>query len=92
MTHQPLAAVLGQLVGMTGEKGSNLGLDCLGQQRSRAVAQHLGQRIGKSSWLGELENVSCRSRRITPSVEKWRHRTPPRYAALPPYAVTNFRP
>jgi hypothetical protein len=30
----------------------------LRQQCSRAVAQHLGQRIGKSSWLGKLENVS----------------------------------
>ena len=29
--------------------------------------------------------------RITPSVEKWRLRTPPRYAALSPHAVTNFR-
>jgi hypothetical protein len=25
---------------MTGEQGCSLGLDCLGQQRSRAVAQH----------------------------------------------------
>jgi Co/Zn/Cd efflux system component len=30
--------------------------------------------------------------RITPLLEKWRHRTPPRYAALPFHAVTNFRP
>ena len=58
VTDQPLAAVLGQLVSMTGEQGCSLGLDCLGQQRSRAVAQHRGQRISKSSWLGELENVS----------------------------------
>ena len=55
---QPLAAILGQLVGMAGEQGGNLGLDRLRQQRSRAVAQHLGQRIGKSSWLGQLESVS----------------------------------
>ena len=58
MAHQPLAAVVGQLVGMAAEQGGNLGLDGLRQQRSRAVAQNLGQRIGKSSWLGELENVS----------------------------------
>src|SRR4029078_12114025 len=49
VTDQPLAAVLGQLVSMTGEQGCSLGLDCLGQQRSRAVAQHRGQRISKSS-------------------------------------------
>jgi hypothetical protein len=40
------------------EQGCNFGLDSLRRQRSRAVAQNLGQRIGKSSWLGDLENVS----------------------------------
>src|SRR5262249_11681394 len=55
---QPLPAVLGQLVGMHAEQGCDLGLDGLRQQRSRAVAEHLGQRISKSSWLGQLENVS----------------------------------
>jgi hypothetical protein len=58
VSHQPLAAVVGQLVGMAGKQGRNLGLDRLRQQRSRAVAQNLGQRIGKSSWLRQLENVS----------------------------------
>src|SRR5262245_1163780 len=32
--------------------------DGLRQKRSRAVAQNLGQRIGKSPWLRELENIS----------------------------------
>jgi transposase-like protein len=45
VAHQPLATVLGQLVGMTAEQGCNLGLDSLRQQRSRVVAQNLGQRI-----------------------------------------------
>jgi len=58
VAHQPLAAIIGELVGMATEQARNLGLDSLRQQRSRAVAQNLGQRIGKSSWLGELENVS----------------------------------
>jgi hypothetical protein len=49
VAHQPLAAVIGQLVGMAAQKGCNLGLDGLRQQRSRSVAQNLGQRIGKSS-------------------------------------------
>src|SRR5215467_1165733 len=39
-------------------QGCNLGLDRLRQQRSRAIAQYLGQRIDKSSWLRELENIS----------------------------------
>jgi hypothetical protein len=42
---------------MAGEQGCDFRLDGLRQQRSRAVAQYLGQRIGKSSWLGQLENT-----------------------------------
>ena len=37
-THGPHA----QVVSMAGEQGCSLGLDCLGQQRSRAVAQRRG--------------------------------------------------
>jgi hypothetical protein len=40
------------------EQGCKLSLDRLRQQRSCAAAQHLRQRIGKSSRLGELENAS----------------------------------
>src|SRR5262249_17347678 len=36
----------------------NLGLNRLRQKRPRPVAQNLGQRIGKSSWLRELQNIS----------------------------------
>ena len=86
VAHQPLAAILGQLVGMTVEQGRNLGLDGLRQQCSRAVAQHLGQRIGKSSWLAELENVSLGH---GVSLLRWRsggvehpHDTPP-YPFMP---------
>ena len=57
VAHQPLATVVGQLVGMHAEQGRNLGFDGLSQQRSRAVAQHLGQRISRSSWLRELEKT-----------------------------------
>ncbi len=58
VAHQPLATIVGELVGMVAQQGRNLGLNRLRKQRSRAVAQNLGQRIGESSWLGELENVS----------------------------------
>ena len=54
VAHQPLAAVVGQLVGMAGEQSCDFRRDSLHQQRSRAVAQNLGQRIGKSSWLGQF--------------------------------------
>ena len=37
---------------MTAEQGRNLGFDSLRQQRSRAAAQNLGQRIGKSFLAG----------------------------------------
>jgi hypothetical protein len=53
--HQPLAAITGELVGMAADQGGNLRLDGLRQQGSRAIAQHLGQRIDECSWLGELE-------------------------------------
>src|SRR5215467_15854705 len=86
VAHQPLAAVIGELVGMAADKGGNLRLDRLGQQRSRAVAQHLGQRIGECPWLGELENISlCHG----VSLLRWRsgsfehpHDTPP-YPFMP---------
>jgi hypothetical protein len=39
VAHQPLATVLGHLVGMAAEQGCNLCLDSLRQQRSRAIAQ-----------------------------------------------------
>ena len=58
VAHQPLAAVVGQIVGMAAEQSRHFHLDGLRQQHSRPIAQNLGQRIGKSSWLGELENVS----------------------------------
>jgi hypothetical protein len=92
MAHEPLATVVGQLVGMGAEQGCNLGLDDLRQQRSRAVVQNLGQRISKSSWLAELENVSVGH---GVSLLRWRsggsnnpHDTPP----YPLHPVTNFRP
>ena len=91
VAHQPLAAVIGELVGMAAEQGGNLRLDGLRQQRSRAVAQHLGQRIGECPWLGELENISLGH---GVSLLRWRSgrlRTPPRYAASTLHAVTNFR-
>ena len=61
-----------------------------------ACAVNLGQRIGKSYWLGELGNVSLGHGVSLLRVEKWELRTPPRYAALPLQAVplqavSNFR-
>src|SRR5664280_2084893 len=57
MAHQPRPAIIGQLVGMAAEEAGNLGLHCLRQQRSRAVAQHIRQQIGKRPWLGQLDEI-----------------------------------
>jgi len=57
VAHQPLVAISGQLGCMIAEKGCNFRLHGLRQQRSRAVAQHLGQRVGKRPWLGELDHI-----------------------------------
>src|SRR4029077_538513 len=81
VAHQPPPAIIGKLVGMDSEQSANHGPDGLCQKGSRAVAQNLGQRIGKSSWLRELENISL-SHGV--SLLRWRsgglehpHDTPP---------------
>src|SRR5271163_4027827 len=57
MAHQPSVAIIGQLVGMAAEEARNLGLHDMRQQRSRAVAQYLGQWVGKHPWLGQLDDI-----------------------------------
>jgi len=58
MAHDALLARLGFEIGMLCEKLGNLCFDGLGQQRTRAVAQDLRERIGKRPWLGELDHVT----------------------------------
>jgi hypothetical protein len=60
------------------------------KKRAGAVAQHLGQRIGKSPWLGELQNVSV-GRGVSSFDGEWRLRTPQRYATSSLHAVPNFQ-
>jgi hypothetical protein len=60
VAHQPSAAIIAQLVSVLAEQGRYLGLYRLHKQRSRAVAQNLGQPIGKSPWLREMQNISVR--------------------------------
>src|SRR6266550_2321147 len=43
---------------MLGEEFGHLGLDRLGQQGARSVAQHLGERVGERPWLKQLDHVS----------------------------------
>jgi hypothetical protein len=58
VAHQSPAAIIGELVGMAAEHARNLSLNGLRRKRSRALAQNLAQRIGKSSWLRESEKIS----------------------------------
>src|SRR6516165_9607973 len=58
MAYHALMARLGLEIRMLCEKLSNLRLDSLGQQRSRAAAQDLCQGVGENPWLGELDDVT----------------------------------
>src|ERR1019366_10328073 len=57
VTHQPSVAIIGQFVGMAAEEAGNLGLHGMRQQRSRAVAQNLGQWVRKRPWLRQLDDI-----------------------------------
>jgi hypothetical protein len=90
VAHQPSAAIFGVLAGVAVEEPGDLRFDGLGEQSAGAAAKHLGQRIGKRAWLGQLENAIVGH---GVSLLRWRSggSNTPRYAALPLHAVTNFR-
>jgi hypothetical protein len=90
VAHQTSAAIIGYLVGMSLEQSRYLGFDRLCEKRARTITQHLAQRIGKSSWLGELENVSV-GHGVSSFDGEWRLAIPPRYATSSLHAVTNFQ-
>jgi hypothetical protein len=54
VTDKPLAAVFGREIAMVAEPVGNLGFHSLGKQASCPIAQNFGERIGESSWLGQL--------------------------------------
>src|SRR5439155_8026656 len=58
VAHQPLASIVGKLVGMALKKPGHLRRDGLGQERAGTAAQHLRQWVGKHAWLGKLENIT----------------------------------
>src|SRR5208282_6707641 len=57
VTHQPSVTIIGKFVGMAAEEAGNLGLHGMRQQRSRAVAQNLGQWVGKGPWLRQPDDI-----------------------------------
>jgi hypothetical protein len=85
-----LVAVLGLQIGMLAEKVCNLGLDRMGEQGTRSIAQDFGELILDVSWLNQLDDVIF-GHGI--SLLRWRSggvKPPPRYAAFPIPTVTNF--
>ena len=58
VAHQASAAVLGEHVGVAPDQGRSLRFDGVSQHGTGPAAQHLGERIGKRPWLGQLENVT----------------------------------
>ena len=52
----PMAG-LGPQIGMLCQKLGNLRFDRLGQQRTRAAPQDLGEAIGKGPWLASLTTL-----------------------------------
>jgi hypothetical protein len=75
---------------MLGEKISDLASTAWASS-VRAPCSNFGELIVKASWLNQLGNVIVGHGIIAPSTEKWRLQAPPRYAALPIRAVTNFQ-
>src|SRR6516165_2500052 len=81
----PLLARLGLEIRMLCEKLSNLRLDRLSQQRTRAAAQDLCQGVGEDPWLGELDDVIVGH---GVSLLHWRSGGVEHHHDTPPYPVS----
>src|SRR5207302_10848421 len=55
--HDAPVAVRSLQIGMLAEKVRDLGLDRLGQQSTRSIAQDFGELIVDVSWLNQLDDV-----------------------------------
>src|SRR6516165_7307282 len=85
MTHHALMARLGLEIRMLCEKLSNLRLDRLSQQRTRAAAQDVCQGVGEDPWLGELDDVIVGH---GVSLLHWRSGGVEHHHDTPPYPVS----
>ena len=89
VAHQPLTSIGGELVGVALKKPGHLRRDGLGQKRRaplRSTSVSGSESVpGWESWKTLLSVMAYHS--FSGEVEA---RTPPRYAALPFHAVTNF--
>src|SRR5205807_10624156 len=84
VAHDALMAGLGLQIGMLCQKLGDLRLNGLGQQRTRAAAQDLCERIGEDPWLGELDDVTLRH---GVSLLYWRSGGVEHHHDTPPYLV-----
>jgi len=57
VAYDALVAVRSLQIGMLAEKVRDLGLDRLGQQSTRPIAQDFGELIVDVSWLNQLDDV-----------------------------------
>src|SRR6185436_15499764 len=57
VAHDALVAVRSLQIAMLAEKVRDLGLDRLGQQSTRSIAQDFGELIVDVSWLNQLDDV-----------------------------------
>jgi hypothetical protein len=82
VAHDALMARLGLQIGMLCQKLGDLRFNGLGQQRTRAAAQDLRERIGEDPWLGELDDVTLRH---GVSLLHWRSGGVEHYHDTPPF-------
>jgi hypothetical protein len=91
VTHQAATAVVGLEIGVPGEERGYFGLNGLGEQAARSVAENFGERIAKRSWLNQWDDIIVGHGVSSFGGEvaglNHRHDTPP--SSL--HAVTNFR-
>jgi hypothetical protein len=90
VTHQPFATVLSQIVGRRPSKAAPSASTACASTHGR-MAQDIGQRIRKNSWLAELENISLVTAYHSFAGEVEASNTPT-IRRLTLHAVTNFRP
>ena len=57
VAHNALVTIFGLQIAMLGKKVRHLCLNGMDEQRSRPVAQNLGERVADGPWLNQLDDV-----------------------------------
>jgi hypothetical protein len=85
MPDDALMAGLGREAGMAAKELGDLRFDGLRQQRTRPVAQNLGELVGEGSWLSQLDYVIVGH---GVSLLRWRSGGVEHPHDTPPYPIT----